>query len=150
MMQAHPRQIVVGVKMIQFNIFYIPSGIHQAMRRVHGDGHSTAEIVYKKAKGAPLARVASGLEGIMCRLKVDLYVFDKIEDLVWGIQAGLNSADHKSHINISNFLVLAVCLNDQENGGCPAELGGSHRPKGHKHALGDESMQAIEGEALHA
>ena len=150
MTQARPCRIVAGVKMIRFNILYVAGGIHQAIRRVHGDGHSAIEIVYKKAKGAPLAGVTPGLESVTCRLKVDLYVFDEIEDLVWGIQAGLNSADHESHVNVGNFFVLAVCLEDQENGGHPTELRGSCGSRGHECALGDESTQAVEGEALHA
>ena len=71
--------------MIQFYTFYITGGIHQAIGRVHGDGHSAAEIVYTMAKGAPLARVTAGLESVMHHLKVDLYVFDKTEDLFGGI-----------------------------------------------------------------
>ena len=84
-MQAHPRGTVAGVKMIHFNTFYIIGGIHQAIRWVRGDGHSATEIVYKKAKGAPLAGVAPSLESIMHHLKVNLYVLDKTEDLVSGI-----------------------------------------------------------------
>ena len=42
MMQAHPCRTVVGVKMIRFNTLDITGGIHQVIRRVHGDGHSTA------------------------------------------------------------------------------------------------------------
>ena len=145
MTQAHPHQIVAGVKMIQFNIFYVAGGIHQAIRGVHGDGHSAAEIMYM-----PLARVTPSLESIMRHLKVHLYVFDKIEDLVWGIQARLNCADNESHVNVGNFFVLAVCLEDQENGGFPTELGGRHGLREHEHALSDEFSQAIKGEALHA
>ena len=85
MTQAHPSGTVAGIEMIWFNTFYITGGIHQAIGWVHGDGHSTAEIVYKKAKGVPLAGVTPSLESIMCHLKVNLYVFDKIEDLVGGI-----------------------------------------------------------------
>ena len=126
-MQVHPRWIVAGVKMIQFNIFYVAGGLYQAIKWVCGDRHSIPEIVYKKAKGMPLARVAPGLESITHCLKVNLYVFDKIEDLVWGIQVGLSSADHESHINVSDLFMLAVCLGDQENGSCPAELLGVPR-----------------------
>ena len=149
-MQAHPRGTVVGVKMIWFNTFYVTGMIHQAIRWVHGDGHSATEIVYKKAKGTPLAGVAPSLESVMHHLKVDLYVIDKIEDLVGGIQAGFNSADHESHINIGNFFVLAVHLEDQENSSHPAAFGGPLRLRGHEHALGKEGVQAIKGEALHA
>ena len=142
--------IPAGVKMIQFNTFYITGGIHQAIRWVHGDGHGATEIVYKKAKGTPLAGITPGLESITCCLKVDLYVFDEIEDLFGGIQAGFDSADHELHVNIGNFFMLAVCLENQENGGHPAELGGSLRLKRHKCPLCEELPQAVEGEVLHA
>ena len=56
MMQVHPRGTVASVEMIRFDTFYITGGIHQAIGRVRGDGHSATEIVYKKAKGTPLAR----------------------------------------------------------------------------------------------
>ena len=46
--------------------------------------------------------------------------------------------------------MLAICLEDQENGSCPAEFGGPLRLRGHERTLSDEGMQAIEGEALHA
>ena len=47
-MQAHPCGTVAGVKMIRFDTFDVSGGIHQAMGRVRGDGHSAAEIVHKK------------------------------------------------------------------------------------------------------
>ena len=81
-MQAHPHGTVAGVKMIRFDAFDIAGRIHQAIGRVCGDGHSTAEIVHKKAIGVPLARVAPSLESIVCCLEVTLYVLDKVEDLV--------------------------------------------------------------------
>ena len=111
-MQAHPHGTVAGVKMIHFNTFYVIGGIHQAIRWVRGDGHSVAEIVYKRQRHAS-CWVTPSLESITCHLKDNLYVFDEIEDLVRGIQVGLNSADHELHVNISNFLVPAVCLEDQ-------------------------------------
>ena len=45
--------------------------------------------------------------------------------------------------------MLAVCLEDQENGSHPTEFGGPLRSRGHECALGKEGAQAIEGEALH-
>ena len=72
----------------------------------------------------PLAGVAPSLKSIVHHLKVNLYVFDEIGDLVWGIQVGFNSADHESHVNIGNLFMLAVCLEDQENGSHPTEFGG--------------------------
>ena len=85
MMQAHPRGTVTSVKMIRFNAFDVTGGIHQAIGRVHGDGHNTAEIVHKKAIGAPLAGVVLGLESIVCHFEVTLYVLDEIGDLAGAI-----------------------------------------------------------------
>ena len=45
-MQVHPCRTVAGVKMIRFDTFDITGGIHQAIGRVRGDGHSTCEIVH--------------------------------------------------------------------------------------------------------
>ena len=56
-MQACPHGTVVGVKMIHFDTFDVTGGIHQAIGRVRGDGHSATEIVHKKAIGMPLAGV---------------------------------------------------------------------------------------------
>ena len=72
---------VAGVEMIWFDTFEITGGIHQAIGRVCGDGHSTAEVVHKKAIGAPLAGVVPGLESVTHHLEVTLYVLDKTEDL---------------------------------------------------------------------
>ena len=58
--------------------------------------------------------------------------------------------DNESHVNICDLFMLAVCLEDQENGSCPTELGGSLRLRGHEHALCNEFLQAIKGEVLHA
>ena len=35
---------------------------------------------------------------------------------------GLDPADYESHIDICDLLMLAVCLEDQEDGSSPAEL----------------------------
>ena len=84
-MQAHSHGTVEGVKMIRFDAFDINRGIHQAMGRVRGDGHSTTEIVHKNTIGTPLARVAPSLESIVCCLEVSLYVLDEIMDLAGAI-----------------------------------------------------------------
>ena len=81
MMQAHPHGTVVSVKMIEFNAFDIIGGVHQPIGRVRGDGHSTTEIVHKKAIGMPLAGVTPGLESVVHHLEVTLYVLDEIVDL---------------------------------------------------------------------
>ena len=40
------------------------------------------------------------------------------------MEAGLHTVDHKSHIDISDPLMLVVHLEDEENGCSPTELGG--------------------------
>ena len=77
-MQAHPHQIVVGVNMIWIHIPHVAGGVYQAVRRVCGDGHGTPKVADKKAKCTPLAGIASSLKSIMCCLKVNLYVLDKV------------------------------------------------------------------------
>ena len=67
--------------MIGFDAFDITGGVHQAIGRVCGDEHSAAEIVHKKAIGAPLAGVTPNLESIVHHLEVTLYVLDEIVDL---------------------------------------------------------------------
>ena len=84
-MQAHPHRTVVSVKMIRFDAFDVAGGVHQAIARVRGDGHSAAEIFHKKAIGVPLARVTPSLESIACHLEVALYVLDEIVDLAGAI-----------------------------------------------------------------
>ena len=84
-MQACPHRTVAGVEMIRFNAFDVTGGIHQAIGRVRGDGHSAAENVHKKAIGMPLAGVAPSLESIAHHLEVTLYVLDEIVDLAGAI-----------------------------------------------------------------
>ena len=76
--QAHPHWIVVGVEVIWIHIPHIAGGVYEAVRWVCGDGHGTHKVADKKAKGAPLAGITSGLKSIMHHLKVDLYVLDKV------------------------------------------------------------------------
>ena len=85
MMQAHPCRTVTSVKLIGFDAFDVTGGIHQAVGRVRGDGHNTAEIVHKKVIGVPLARVAPNLESIVYCSEVTLYVLDEIRDLAGAI-----------------------------------------------------------------
>ena len=84
-MQAHPCRTVVSVEMIGFDAFDVTGGVHQAIGRIHGDGHNAVEIVHKKAIGAPLAGVASGLERVVHHLELTLYVLDEIVDLAGAI-----------------------------------------------------------------
>ena len=85
MMQASPHGTVVSVKMIEFDAFDVTGGVHQAIGRVHGDGHNAAEIVHKKAIDTPLAGVAPSLESVTCLPEVTLYVLDEIVDLAGAI-----------------------------------------------------------------
>ena len=84
-MQVHPCRTVASVKMIGFDTFDVTCGVHQAIRRVYGDGHNTTEIVHKKAIGVPLAGVTPGLESVVRHPKVALYVLDEIVDLAGAI-----------------------------------------------------------------
>ena len=84
-MQAHSCGTVLSVEMIRFDTFDITGGIHQAIGRVHGDGHNATEIVHKQAICVPLARVAPGLESVTHCPEVTLYVLDEIVDLAGAI-----------------------------------------------------------------
>ena len=84
-MQAHSHGTVAGVEVIRFDTFDVTGWVHQAIGRVHGDGHNAAEIVHKKTVGAPLTGVAPSLESVVCCLKVTLYVLDEIMDLAGAI-----------------------------------------------------------------
>ena len=46
--------------------------------------------------------------------------------------------DNESHVDICDFFMLAVCLEDQENGSSPAELRRSLQLRRHEHTLHDE------------
>ena len=58
--------------------------------------------------------------------------------------------DHEPHIDICDPLMLAIRLEDQENGSSPTELGRALQCGGHECALGDESLQMVKRDALHA
>ena len=45
--------------------------------------------------------------------------------------------------------MLVIHLEDKENGCCPAELKGALHHRGYKHALCDEFLQVVKGNALH-
>ena len=83
MMQVHPCGTVASVEMIGFDTFDITGGVHQAIGRVCGDGHNTAEIVHRKAIGA--FRVTPSLESITHCLEVAFYDLDEIVDLAGAI-----------------------------------------------------------------
>ena len=71
-------QVVAGVKVIQLCVPHIAGGVDEAVRWVCGDGHSTPKVADKKAKGVPLAGIASSLKSITHCLKVNLYVLDEV------------------------------------------------------------------------
>ena len=110
MVQAHPHGTILSVKVIGLSAFDIYCGIHQTIMRVHWDRHKAAEIIHEEAIGMPLAGIAPSLESSTHLLEIDIYVLDEVVDLVGAVEAAIDSADHESHINIDNSLVLTVCL----------------------------------------
>ena len=42
--------------------------------------------------------------------EINIYVLDEVIDLVGAVEVGIDSADHESHINVDNSLVLTVHL----------------------------------------
>ena len=110
MVQVCPHGTVLSVEVIRLSAFHICRGIHQTIGRVRGDGHNTTEIVHEEAIGASLAGIAPGLESIARLPEIDIYVLDEVVDLVGAVEAAVDSADHKSHVNVDNSLVLAVRL----------------------------------------
>ena len=110
MMQACPCGTVASVEVIGLSAFDICHGIHQTIGRVREDGHNAAEIIHEEAIGASLAGIMPGLEGVTRRLEIDIYVLDEVVDLVGAVEVAIDSANHESHVNIDNPLVLAVCL----------------------------------------
>ena len=63
---------------------------------------------------------------------------------------GIDPADHEPHIDVCDPFVLAIHLEDQEDGSSPTELGRTLRQWGHERALGDEFLQMVKGDVLHA
>ena len=86
------------------------SWIHETIGRVRGDRHNAAEIIHKEAIGTSLAGIVPSLEGVACFPEINIYVSDEVIDLVGAVEAAIDSADHESHIDIDNPLVLTVCL----------------------------------------
>ena len=149
-MQTCSGRVVAGVEVIRLHILHIAHEINEAIRWVRGDGHHTPIVVDKEAEGAPLAQVTPGFKGVTHCFQVDLYVRHEVENLFWGIEAGLDVVDYESYIDISDLLMLVVCLEDKENGCSPTELESALRHRGHKRALCDEFPQVVQGNALHA
>ena len=108
--QAHPRGTVSSVEVIGLSTFDVCCGIHQTIGRVRWDGHNATEIIHEEAIGASLASVAPGLESVVCLPEINIYVLDEVVDLVGAVEAEIDLADHESHVNVDNSLVLAVRL----------------------------------------
>ena len=85
----------------------------------------------------------------MCGFQVDLYVGNEVQDLFWGIEAGIDAAYYESYVDVSDLLMLVICLKDGEYGCCPTELKGALCHGRHKCALCDELLQVVQGNALH-
>ena len=97
----------------------------------------------------PLTWITSSFKGIMCHFQVNLYVRHKVQDLFWGIEVGLDAAYYESYVDISDLLMLVICLEDGEYGCHPTELEGALCHGKHKHALCNELPQVVQGNALH-
>ena len=57
--------------------------------------------------------------------------------------------DYESYIDVSDLLILVICLEDKENGCHPIELKGAFHHEGQKRALCDKFLQIVKGNALH-
>ena len=114
----------MGVKVVWLHIPHVAHGVDEALRQIHGDGHGTPIVAEEEAKGTPLAGVTPSLKSIARHLEFDLYILNKVQDLVQSIQVGLDPVDHKPHIDICDPFMSAICLEDKEDGSSPAELGG--------------------------
>ena len=141
--------VVAGVEVVWLHVLHVAHGINEAIRRVHWDQHYTPIVVDKEAKGTPLTQITSSFKGVMCCFQVDLYVGHKIQDLFWGIEVGLDVAYYKPYVDVSDLLMLVICLEDEEYGCHPTELKGALSHRGHKCALHDELPQVVQGNALH-
>ena len=62
---------------------------------------------------------------------------------------GIDPAEDKPHIDVCDPLMLAACLEDQEDGSSPTELRRALRRWGHEHTLGDEFLQMLKRDMLH-
>ena len=143
-------QVVVGIKVVWLHIPHIAGWVDEAVQRICGNGHHTPIVADKEVKGTPLAGVTPGLKSIPCHLEIDLYVPDKVQNLVWSIQVGLDPVDNESHVDICDLLMRAVCLEDQEDGSSPTELWRALQSGGHECDLSDEFLQMVKRDALHA
>ena len=106
--QVHPHRTVLSVEVIGLSAFDVCHEIHQIIGRVRGNGHNAAEIIHEEAIGTSLADIMPSLEGVAHLLEIDIYVLDEVIDLVGAVEAAIDSADHESHVNVDNPLVLTV------------------------------------------
>ena len=106
-------------------------------------------VVDKEAKGVLLTWITSSLKGIACHFQVDLCVRHEVQDLFWGVEAGIDVAYYKSYVDVGDLLVLVVCLKDKEYGCHPTELEGALHCGRHKCTLCNELSQVVQGNLLH-
>ena len=126
------------LRVIRLSAFDICHGIHQTIGRVSGDRHNAAEIIQEEAIGTSHASITPSLKGIACCSEIDIYVLDEVVDLVGAVEAAIDSANHESHVNVDNPLVLTVCLKHKYNGHCPAQFGCRVGLQGHECTLREE------------
>ena len=147
--QVSSGRAVAGVKVVQLYILHIAHGINEAIRQVPGDQHHALIVVDKEAKGAPLTWITSSFKGAMCHFQINLYVRHKVQDLFWGVEAGIDVAYYKSYVDVGDLLMLVICLKDEKYGCHPPELKGALCHRRHKCTLCDELPQVVQGNALH-
>ena len=147
--QVSSSRVVAGVKVVQLHILHVAHGINEAIRWVCGDQHHALIVVDKEAKGVLPTWITSSYKGITCHFKVDLYVRHEVQDLFWGIEAGIDVAYYESYVDVGDLLVLVIHLKDKEYGCHPTELEGALHCGRHKRALCDELPQVVQGNALH-
>ena len=121
--QVCSHQVVAGIKVVWLHIPHVARGVDKAVQWICRDGHCAPIVADEEVKGAPLAQVTHSLKSIALYLEVTLNVPNKVQDLVQSIQVGIDPVDHKPHIDVCDPFVLAVHLEDQEDGCGSAELG---------------------------
>ena len=70
----------------------------------------------------PPTWITSSFKGVTCHFQVNLYVVNKVQDLFWGVEVGIDTAYYESYVDISDLLMLVVCLKYEEYGCHPTEL----------------------------
>ena len=149
MAQVSSGRVVVGVEVVQLHILHVAHGINEAIRWVRGDRHHALIVVDKETEGMPLTWITSSFKGITCRFQVDLYVGHKVQDLFWGIEAGLDVAYYKSYVDISDLLMLVIHLEGKEYGCHPTELKGALHSRRRKMCPQQRASTGSPGNVLH-